>query len=211
MNEQETIATYERNILACWESRSEQDDSEGLNWYRLANVQACLLAERIGQNPNAGAGILAALSPGNSWERNVSDAWLLVDEWKNGARGRKLPTVGVYGRRNRDKAIACLRGKDPARVLGGDKVLAFYESIASPEGHSRVCVDRHARAIAHGGVRGLAEDFARFGRAEYRRVATAYTNVAAKLGIPPSHLQAVTWVSHKRKKIATARTATASS
>jgi len=171
------------NIVKIYRAATEAHVAEGLEWYRHAHR---LARELDPQNPRRGAGVIAALSPRESWTRNV----MLATE---------LYTTGgelLHGTlsSNLDKARRIYAGEDPLDVLGGDKVRAFFTLINNPADAGTVCVDRHAFDVAVGrktddkarqilGRKGMCERFAR-----------AYRRAAEQLGVTPAQVQAVTWV-----------------
>lgn len=118
-----------RNLRACYLRATPEDIYTGRTWYAVANHHAKVLAEKYGLPISATAGIIAALSPGSQWERNLTDAETFCQEWRGGARGRKLPALGSYGFANVVKAGRCAAGEDPLSVLGGLKVRAFYACL----------------------------------------------------------------------------------
>lgn len=131
------------NILAVFFTAGPTEIEEGLRWYSNANQ----IARKIGNaylddNYHVAAGVIAALSPNNRWERNVKDAEALCKAHANGADLADIK-VSTFNK-NKAKAIAILNGEAPQTVLGGRKVQAFYECII---GADSVCVDGHAYAI----------------------------------------------------------------
>jgi len=143
------------------------------------------------------AGVIASLSPGCQWGRNLQDADQLIAAhvaWK------RLPNVGSYGRRNIVKARKILDGDSPFDVLPetGPKTRAFYSLIVNPANATTVCIDRHAKAVAVNRV-GSGVDRTNVVRAsEYEFYAWHYRAIAERLGLLSHQLQAVTWVCWRR-------------
>lgn len=190
-----------RNILACYHRASDTDRREGLYWYETAHNDAQALAERYGITVFQAAGVIAALSPSNTWGGNLIDADILLGAWR---AGKRLPSVGVYGMRNVEKAGRILNGQgNGLAVLSqfnestGPKTWAFYQLIAEPLACELVCIDRHAKAVA---VNRASDDSARslVGRSEYRQLARHYTHVAGLVGLLPHQVQAICWVTWRR-------------
>jgi hypothetical protein len=140
------------------------------------------------------AGVIAALSPNNRWQRNVSDAEALIKAYVFGDDIDAIK-VSTYSK-NKEKAIKILRGGCPPDVLGGLKVRAFYSCIA---GGDDVCIDGHAFAIWSGQrittsktpnitpklYAKVAEDY---------RVAASVINQVLNDNLTAAEVQAVTWV-----------------
>lgn len=193
----------ERNILSVYHRANSQDLIEGMLWYQRANTEAKNLGEKYGVSLQTASGVIAALSPGNPWGKNLLDADTLIEAWAGGARGRDLPLVGTYGWGNVIKAEKILSWIDPLKVLGGMKVRAFYENILAPGESHAVTIDRHAKCLAwnlpsfRNGF-ASSESNATVRDNEYRYLAWHYERTARRLGLLPSQLQAVCWVTWKR-------------
>jgi hypothetical protein len=180
------------NIVRVWEQATEAEIADGVNWYRDAHALALKLDPA---NPNAAAGVIAALSPMMSWGQNVN---LAVRAYADGAASGALS--GSVAKANR-----ILNGETPEDVLGGNKVRAFYGCIADPSSDA-VCIDRHAFDIAVGRVTNNASRHALGRKGTYERFAAAYVRAAdilsKRLGTPvsASEVQAVTWTVWRRLK-----------
>jgi hypothetical protein len=184
------------NLQKVYDRASAWDFQEGMHWYANANTIARGMAERHKISTMAACGIIAALSPGSQWDRNVEDAKLFLDEWTNGARGNDLPLVGSYGWRNVNKAARCAGGDNPWDVLGGNKVRAFYACMVDPTNDKWVCIDRHAKGAAWGYP--LPETEAIVTPGQYAKIAKHYIRAAKKTKILPHQFQAVVWVAWRR-------------
>lgn len=165
------------HILAVLADATDSQMAEGLAWYGDAHA----IAAEAG-DVRIGAGVIAALSPLMSWERNVE---LARDAFRNGHAAGALS-------RNVAKADAILDGADPLTVLGGDKVRSFYLNILDPFDTEPVTVDRHAYDIATGD-RNAENDRPGIKGKRYRDLADLYRSAAAEAGIIPNQLQSITW------------------
>jgi len=174
-------------ILAIYDEATESEHIDGAGWYPAANDIARLVGDIGGWSADAGAGIIAALSPQCSWDENIVRALAFA----NGE------TVGAFSDAL-SKAERIAAGESPADVLGGRKVRSFYRNIVGHE--SAVTIDRHAVAIVFGRSLSNAETKL-LGRAgTYTVIASAYRAAARRLGIAPSTLQAITWLAWRRIK-----------
>jgi hypothetical protein len=179
----------ERNIEKVLNKASKTTSyQEGLTWYSDAATQAECLPVSFSQ----ACGIIAALSPQVSWDRNVGLAQCLT--WTGTA-----PCLS----KSVDKAKE-LRdtNKHPLAVLGGKKVRAFYKGIVTRGKTFAVCLDRHAFAIAAGKnltEKELAQCFSKVG--VYEQIEQAYRNVAFKYKLWPAQVQAITWVQWRKDKV----------
>ena len=171
-----------RNVLAVWESTSDEDKTNGALWYENARKIGRELDRVFALTPNSGAGILAALSPSTSWEINMREAWLFCENgWSR-----------MQSRANNLKALRIGSGEAPLDVLGGNKVRAFYQCIIDSF-DKRACIDRHAVAVYMGRPVPDREIkwLARVGI--YERIAAAYQRVADQFGVAVEVVQATTW------------------
>jgi hypothetical protein len=140
------------------------------------------------------AGVVAAISPGVRWEKNIPWAEELIAAWKLGDwRSVKIPT---YSYRNVRKAIGILEG-EPIVWPSGPKVTAFYRLLMSGGQSYEVCVDGHAANAALGQRHQLRSREARVPESEMKRIRLAYERLAGKLEVRPCALQATVWLTWK--------------
>jgi len=189
------------NILSVYRQALPFEVKQGLEWYRTAHSEACRLSQYVQDTgfelPYVRvSAIIAALSPGLRWERNIEAAERTIC-------GKSLDGLGVRWYAGVRKAGRILQGESPAMVLGANntqyqKVPSFWECISEPDTTDSVCVDGHAYAIWTGkrvnlddtpplGVGGL-----------YGRIATDYRHAAREVGLRPCQLQAITWCTWRR-------------
>jgi hypothetical protein len=191
----ELLPTY-GNVRAVYDNASEAQRRAGAVWYREAHALALELGQRLDapveKRATTGAGIIAALSPQTSWDRNVDDARALA----RGERPRFATDAMVT------RAERCARGEDWRDVFGpGPKTRAFAALIEDPADPFAVCVDRHAFDIAAGIAAGDGPRALVMARAGvYDAVAAVYRDVASVLRILPSAVQATTWVAWREAK-----------
>ena len=183
------------SILAVFFQASLAERQEGLDWYSRADAIARELSDRyLGGNYYAAAGVIAALSPNNRWERNIIDAEALIKAYTLGGDYDALKVCTFH--KNKAKAIAILAGESPLDVLSGLKVRAFYECII---GHDSVCVDGHAYAIWLG-QRVPTSKTPKISEKLYNQIASDYRLAARQINeitgcfYAPCQVQAITWV-----------------
>jgi hypothetical protein len=188
------------NILAVFFNATDLERLNGAQWYLVANQAAAVLANRYQVPLSAAAGVIAALSPNNRWDRNLIDADFLIRAYSTG--GLELANtikVATYNN-NKTKALSILNGAEPLDILGGLKVRAFYGCII---GQNNVCIDGHAYAIWCGHyipttktpkitpkVYGLIV-------ADYQ-LATDKINLILSADYIPAQIQAITWLAWRR-------------
>jgi hypothetical protein len=187
-----TLAPKTRNITMLFRQATAAEIEEGAQWYRDAYEIAGALAVKNGTTVEVAAGIIAALSPLQSWGANVNLA------------ARFMAAGGLsegYLKNGLAKANQILKGAQVLNVLSGLKVRNFYLGIAS-QGTLGVCLDRHSWSVACG---------YRFGNfmptltpKRYAAGVEAYTRAARILSkeygeeFTPAQVQAVTWKLYRR-------------
>ncbi len=172
-----------RNILETYRSATPDQYAAGVDWYPHARRIAGELAEETGVTLETAAGVLAALSPQNAWEKNVRDAREAC---------RAGTAKGLHTGAQTRKADDILSGLHPVDVLRGTKETSFFHNIVNPTGADHVTIDRHAHDIAVGRRFGDADRGLSSAR-RYANLALAYRRAAAVLGEAPVTVQAVTW------------------
>jgi hypothetical protein len=180
------VETLAANILVTLGRAKPEHYREGIDWYQHAHTLARVLAGLHGISIEQAAGVLAALSPQLSWPRNVAYAEQFL------ATG-DAPVLG----RSKRSAARILQGEPPLSVLQGPKVRAFFANIADPDGTDAVTVDRHAHDVAVGQRFGDARRPLLGRQGGYDLLAAAFRLAAAKVGLQPSAVQAITWLAWK--------------
>lgn len=177
----ETREGYVQNVIAVFESATEEQLKAGRSWYATAHQIADMMADG---DVKVGAGLLAALSPQTAWWLNVE---LASDAYETGTPSRHVGDA-------LSKATRILAGIDPSEVLPMDKKTGhFYRCILDPTDADAVCVDRHAHDIAVGAEYGASER-GLSSKGRYALIAHVYREAAQRLGELPQTVQAVTWV-----------------
>jgi hypothetical protein len=195
------------NILAVYFQASKIDVVEGEAWYNNAHTIAYRIAEEFGLPVNTVAAVIAALSPNNKWEGNIIDAENLIKAYSFEIKYPKVATFSL----NKAKAITILERKlsshsDIEKVLSGNKVIAFYQQIATNAKCDVVTVDGHAYNIWNGFYTSL-DKVPSISNKLYETVSDAYREAAKIInqvqGVSYSaaQIQAITWVAWRRMNL----------
>ena len=196
-----TIGT--RNILAVYDLATSGERVEGMEWYNRANRVAATIAAEHGISLETAAGVIAALSPNNRWERNIVDAENVIRAFSiGGAEEAENVKVCTYGKM-RTKAIQILEATsivDHASILNGRKITAFYECIIGRM--DAVCVDGHAYSIWFGD-RLTMKQVPNIGKKLYAEIVSDYVEAARILSengtsVTAFEVQAITWCAWRR-------------
>jgi hypothetical protein len=159
-----------------------EEVAAGYGWYRLAHNQARRLARKYGTTTHRAAGVIAALSPNQTWSVNLVMA-------ESALAGNPRGFASAVARAKRILAGGSIIDTFPGPDTGSHKIREFYRAIAGNT--NAVVIDRWALRAAWGDdVR--VKDLQRKG--VYHMVASAYREVAPEFGLSPRDFQAAVWV-----------------
>lgn len=170
-------------LIKRYKQATKAQHQGGLDWYFKANDICYKLAAKYNTTPMKVAGIIAALSPRNKWERNIQDAESVL---KHGMKARCCTTHTF-----KQKAVDILALPDClpyaiTYILKGPKITNFFWNIYKPNDSKLVTLDSWAFRAA-----GLSDN----PKVKERRECTkAYLDVAKEVGLKPHQLQAIVWV-----------------
>ena len=195
-----------REIVAKFTLATSQEVQLGCDWYPSALSIAARIGEKYGLSAQTAAGVIAALSPNNRWERNIIDAENIIKCWAAGGTRSDLLAVKVctYGKM-KEKAIDILTtpiGVNIKETLKGKKIVEFFNCITNPLLND-LFTDGHAYSVWFG-QRLTMKEVPPIGvklRAQIKtdyRDATAFINEELSEHFTPADIQAITWVTHKR-------------
>jgi hypothetical protein len=187
----------DRVELACRRALDDPEMAQAADWYPAAKAWMDSLTWD-GCDLLAIAGAVAALSPQQSWQSQLTWTPIILDWFaKGGHDPADMPGPGFH--KNKRKALECLQGGWPLDILGGLKVVAFFGALLGDTGS--VVVDRHALECAWDGV-----DHGSLTPKRYRGTAQAFKDAARALGIAPARAQALAWVWWKAHRAPSAGT-----
>lgn len=184
---------HTRNVTRLFRTATPDEIAAGAAWYADAREIADSMSRSYGVTPEVAAGVIAALSPLQSWGANVNLAHRFLAA---GGLSSGYLSGGLA------KARKILAGADAVSTLNGLKTINFYQSIVSA-GREGVCIDRHAYKIAVG-ARGVAGDIPKLGAARYQSIVDAYVRASKILSkeydeeFTPAQVQSVTWTLWRR-------------
>ena len=186
MNITDTPST--RNITRLFRTATTEQIVAGAAWYEDAYAVASALAVKNGVTVEIAAGVIAAVSPLNSWGANVNLAARILAA---GGLSSGYLTLGL------NKATAILKGADILKTLNGEKISNFYLSIVS-QGRKGVCIDRHSWSLSVN-VRYAEGNIPNIKGKRYAAAVAAHVQAAKILSreygfeITPAQVQSVTW------------------
>ena len=198
-----------REIVARFTLATSQEVQLGCDWYPSALKIAIRIATKYGLRVETVAGVIAALSPSNKWERNIYDAEALIKVWRAGATRDEVldkdnPIIRVCTYLTmKTKAWDILTTSDPVvDILKGVKTIEFFNCITNPL-LDDVCIDGHAYSVWLGErvtlhkVPNLQGKLRHTIKQDYRD-ATSFINEELDEQYTAATIQAITWVTHKR-------------
>ena len=193
-----------REIVAKFTLATSQEVQLGCDWYPSALAIAGRIACKYGLRTEVAAGVIAALSPNNRWERNIVDAEAIIKCWAAGGTRTDMLNVKVctYGKM-KAKAVDILTRDIPiVEILNGKKIIEFFNCITNPALND-VCIDGHAYSVWFGQrltmkeVPAIGKKLRSQIKNDYRD-ATFFINEELDTHYTPADIQAITWVTHKR-------------
>lgn len=154
----------------------------GMHWYDEGHH----ISEEIGRGDVAkGAGIIAALSPKNEWNRNVENA-------------REFIKTGTATGRTQDQLEAATRiyeGESPEDILPMKlKTGHFFRLLRDPNDPTAVAVDTHHHDVSTGWKKPWADPRGLKAPGRYNTFVNATIRTAEREGMLPNQAQAIDWI-----------------
>lgn len=200
-NEVLTRTKVRNNILKIWEQTT---DADRYDWYAEAQRFAKTQDLEYHLPVATVCGVIAALSPMVSWERNKELTIIALINWEAGNSPETMPCLKANARKAWEILGMTLSSKEKMEneildILKGDKVSSFFLNILYPDQAISITIDRHALSICMG--QWLTEESVRTMTAkQYEFFSECYRWTAAQLGINPLVLQSATWLVWRRIK-----------
>jgi hypothetical protein len=195
-----TLTLSHGNILAVFFAANPAELQHGSRWYPDALAACETIAQSYSLPVDTVAGVIAALSPNNKWQRNIIDADNICRLYTLGGYDDAAQCKVSTFNGNKQKALQILSGIAPLEALGGLKVRAFYSCIL---GDDSVCVDGHAFAIWKG-ERIPTTKTPKISPKLYAAIASDYRNAASTINAVmgtaynAAQVQAITWTAWHR-------------
>jgi hypothetical protein len=177
------------NILKVLNKAKETDRND---WYKRAHEWCKAQAKESNLSLAAVVGIVSAVSPLKQWELNKRIA---VNYISNGTSG--------HTKNQMDKARKILALKSPTdeqvtNILRGPKTTNFYLNIMHYGDSSHLTVDRQAIQVALGRI--VSDKEMSMTEPQYNWFKECYIYTANILGMRPSMLQSITWLTWRKIK-----------
>lgn len=175
-----------RDKLEAFLSRATSEQiNAGENWYWLAHAHACELAQQYKLSLVKVAGIIAALSPNNKWERNLTDTGLFletpsIDTKVCTYKANRVKALAIYELDHDDDAMLFV---DVMTILGGRKTRSFFSNIYDPLASTAVTVDLWMFRACE--VKNTAKN--------YMAIEQAVLELSINTGWSPHAIQAIIW------------------
>ena len=184
---------YEKSIATAYENATAEQRARGEAWYRDYGRRVRTEARRASVPVGAAMALVGVSSINTRPEPGLR--WAI--RTMAGETGGHLPLVVARGAAimaARALPFDALRDIACAPTSPSRKVRSFACNVRTGGAvcrHAEPCVtiDRWAHYVATNGTRKDVPS-----GPQYERIATAYRNVAARLGIAPAILQAIVWV-----------------
>ena len=198
------LSVNAREVVAKFTLATSQEVQYGVDWYATALKIASRIASKYGITTEVAAGVIAALSPNNRWERNIIDAENIIKCWAAGGTDEDVLAVTccTYSTM-KQKALDILTRDIPiVEILNGPKIIEFFNCITNPMLND-VCIDGHAYSVWFG-QRLTMKQVPNIGKKLRQQIKTDYVDACTFINeelnesFTPADIQAITWVTHKR-------------
>ena len=198
------LSVNAREIVAKFTLATSQEVQLGCDWYPSALAIASRISDKYGCSVEVAAGVIAALSPNNRWERNIIDAEAIIKCWAAGGTDEDVLAVKCCTyTAMRQKALDILTRDIPiVEILNGAKIIEFFNCITNPALND-VCIDGHAYSVWFG-QRLTMKQVPNIGKKLRQQIKTDYRDACQFINeelswyYTPADIQAITWVTHKR-------------
>ena len=198
------LSVNAREIVAKFTLATSQEVQLGCDWYRSAFQIADRISDKYGLPTETVAGVIAALSPNNRWERNIIDAENIIKCWAAGGTDEDVLAVTCCPYSTmKQKALDILTRDIPiVEILNGPKIIEFFNCITNPMLND-VCIDGHAYSVWFG-QRLTMKQVPNIGKKLRQQIKTDYVDACTFINeelnesFTPADIQAITWVTHKR-------------
>lgn len=179
---------YENKIYDLLETLTEEQRKDGLQWYFTVNEFCKNVSFIYKIEEYKVAGILAALSPNNKFDRNVLDTVNFIKTNGN----CKVCTFGA----NKEKAKQILFNanchNEVLTILKGNKTSAFFMNIYMPNCPENVTIDLWMNRIFDNEGKSITNK-------RYRDFSNIIKQYAKELNLIPQQLQALLWVAIRQE------------
>lgn len=155
----------------------------GTGWYLGAENLARRFARKYGCTKHQAAGVIAAMSPNQTWANNIIMA-------EQALAGNPRGFSSAVARVQRILAGGSIIGTFPEPTGNSHKIREFYRAISGNA--NAVVVDRWALRAAWPNYESSVHDLERVG--VYAMVADCYREVAALFDMEPRDFQAAIWI-----------------
>ena len=186
------------NIIKIYKLATPEEKRDGIVWYANAYSDCNRIALDLSVPVHIVTGVVAALSPNNKWNRNVTNARELIQAFVN---GDDMDSVKVSTYHTMKKKAWSILEDMPNHegvivLLNGQKIVSFYRNIM---GDDTCTVDGHAKNIYYGERHGLTDDRTNVGKKEYKTISDAYVKAGKRVrvngrSLKAFEIQAITWV-----------------
>lgn len=178
-----------KNLDYFFNIATKKDIKNGLNWYKLANNEAQIIANKYNLDVYKVAQVISALSPRNKWKQNIKDADKVCEAYKLGLHPTDIKVSTFHS--NKFKAFNILNNN--VNITNNSlKTFNFVNNIAYLNNDFLTIDIWHLRACFNNMIK---IDNAKIGKIAYEQIKQLTTKKANKLGLKGFELQAILWLS----------------
>jgi hypothetical protein len=191
-----------------YETASEQEVSQGLEWYDMASREASRIAVKYSIPFVKVCAVIAHLSPLKSWDTNIKQADELCEFYRNWVysgydANPELPRLGFHSMVA--KAWSVLIGREDeidGTFKTKQKIYHFYKNIAG-DLDNYVTVDGHATNALNFDIDGRTSitSARTLSPNQYSEAVRQYKAFAELIGVSPAQAQAIIWVTYRNRSL----------
>jgi len=177
-----------RNLDYFFNLATDDEITEGKQWYKLANNFCNNVANEFNTTPLIVASVVSALSPRNRWTQNLIDAKKVFQAIEDGKQPEQIKVCTFN--RNKYKAFELAKG-NIFITEDSPKTFNFVRNIAHLDPSALTIDIWHIRASLK---QFKAIDSAQIGKVAYSQIKALTIKKANKLGLTGYEYQAIIWI-----------------
>tara|TARA_R110002096_G_scaffold289906_1_gene484181 strand:- start:56 stop:667 length:612 start_codon:yes stop_codon:yes gene_type:complete len=171
---------------------TNEDIKNGLNWYKIANNEANIIAKKYNLDVYKVSQVISALSPRNKWNQNIKDSDKLCEAYCLGLNPEDIKVCTFHT--NKFKAFNILANN--AEITSSSlKTFNFVNNIAYLNNDFLTIDIWHLRACFFNDIK---INNASIGKLAYQQIKVLTIDKANKLGLKGFELQAIIWLSAQK-------------
>lgn len=185
----------QRNILQVYHKAKEYEWDLGITTYLRYHQRIFQMASKFDMEDRLA--VIVAMFVAVSSDFYQDDSFATLQLCLEHFPKKEIPGITTYPT-GVDRAIALWEGADPKTIFQIPKTYNYYMNLWNPCHPRYITIDGHMMSVWKGRRVRLKSRETKITGREYRMMADDYKTVARELGLLPSQLQAICWLTWKR-------------